>query len=234
MAYCRRDRGEFDSTVNHQLCTFTLTSCLVRTPWVPAPGTGVQPSRKHFFPRGTHELRLVGLFLRDPMSGCVSRAAFYVDGYNLYHAIDDLNNPIKNPQLQPRGPFHHLKWLCLWTLAHRLISKGSESLQSVHYFSAWANHRNPQARQKQDLYVRALTARGVRCQMAHFGKENFTCRPCGHSWVGYVEKETDVNIALAIANDAYRDIIDTFYLISADADLVPVYRLFRSAFPQKS
>ena len=35
------------------------------------------------------------------------RVACYVDGFNLYHAIDDLRKP-------------HLKWVNLWALAESL------------------------------------------------------------------------------------------------------------------
>ena len=38
----------------------------------------------------------------------------------------------------------------------------------------------------------------------------------------YEEKETDVNIAIAMLTDAVRDLYDTALLVSADSDLRPV------------
>lgn len=55
------------------------------------------------------------------------RVTVYVDGFNLYHALDDLNQD-------------HLKWLNLWSLSEKLIS-GNETLTEVKYFSAYATWR---------------------------------------------------------------------------------------------
>ena len=48
----------------------------------------------------------------------------YIDGFNLYHSIDELDRP-------------ELKWLNLWSLAESLIRK-NEELVEVNYFSAYA------------------------------------------------------------------------------------------------
>ncbi|MEA2783580.1 MAG: hypothetical protein QOK29_5139 [Rhodospirillaceae bacterium] len=48
----------------------------------------------------------------------------YIDGFNLYHAIDDLRKP-------------YLKWLDLHALA-RSICGNDETLVGVKYFSAYA------------------------------------------------------------------------------------------------
>ena len=50
------------------------------------------------------------------------RSAFYIDGLNLYHAIDNLNQP-------------HLKWLCLTTLADTIIPSRDEDVTKINYFS---------------------------------------------------------------------------------------------------
>ena len=48
------------------------------------------------------------------------RAAFYIDGFNLYHAIADLKEPF-------------LKWLNLWELAATLIPRQSEEVVRVFF-----------------------------------------------------------------------------------------------------
>ncbi len=52
------------------------------------------------------------------------RVYVYVDGFNLYHAIDDLGDD-------------SLKWLDLWSLSESLIAQ-NETLYAVKYFSAYA------------------------------------------------------------------------------------------------
>ena len=55
------------------------------------------------------------------------RIAIYYDGFNLYHALCDLKA-------------NHLKWVNLWQLSELLISRRSQSLVSVVYFSSYAEH----------------------------------------------------------------------------------------------
>lgn len=49
----------------------------------------------------------------------------------------------------------------------------------------------------------------------------------------FEEKETDVNIAVALLSDAVRDRFDTALLISADSDLCPAVRETKSLSPEK-
>jgi hypothetical protein len=66
----------------------------------------------------------------------------YIDGFNLYHAINDLK-------------LSHLKWVNLWCLSESLLRSG-ERLIAVKYYSAYAKWLpGPYARHRQ--YVQALT-----------------------------------------------------------------------------
>ena len=47
------------------------------------------------------------------------------------------------------------------------------------------------------------------------------------------EKRTDVNIAIQMVSDAYRDECDRFILVSGDSDLVPPIRLISEKFSGK-
>jgi len=58
-------------------------------------------------------------------SSTSKRAAFYIDGFNLYHAIDALAKP-------------HLKWFSLVDYANFVTAQRGEPLVHVHYFSALA------------------------------------------------------------------------------------------------
>ncbi|MBI3444769.1 MAG: NYN domain-containing protein [Magnetospirillum sp.] len=69
--------------------------------------------------------------------------------------------------------------------------------------------------------------------MGHFKVKTRQCSRCGSQWEAHEEKETDVNIALWLVNQAYRDTYDEAFLISRDSDLAPAVRMVREYFPNK-
>jgi uncharacterized LabA/DUF88 family protein len=146
------------------------------------------------------------------------RVACYVDGFNLYHAIDDLKQP-------------HLKWLDLWALATSLC-RPDEELVKVAYFSAYATWLPAQfARHRQ--YVAALKHLGVECHIARFSASPAQCKKCKTTWIKHEEKETDVHFSLTLFEDAIDDIFDRALIISADGDHVPAVRRVRRRLPAK-
>ena len=70
------------------------------------------------------------------------RISAFIDGFNLYHAIDDLDR-------------NELKWLNLRTLLEEFIDKKTQVLGDVYYFSAYADW-HPDKRRRHMAYVRAL------------------------------------------------------------------------------
>lgn len=148
----------------------------------------------------------------------MTRAACYVDGFNLYHSIDDLNKP-------------HLKWVNLWALAESFVYT-NEKLVAVNYFSAYATWR-PANFSRHRIYVQSLEHFGVKAFMAHFKSKQRKCRGCQRTWTDHEEKETDVHIALRVLADAVDDVFDRAIIISADSDLVSVLSLLKSRYPKK-
>ena len=147
------------------------------------------------------------------------KVSVFIDGFNLYHAIDDLGK-------------HHLKWLDLRKLSEQFAPKSDFIITSIYYFSAYAYWRkDAQVRHRE--YVKALKATGVTPIMGKFKEKDRSCRKCGHSWKDHEEKETDVNIATYILREAYKDSYDILFLISADSDLAPAIRLVKKDFPEK-
>jgi uncharacterized LabA/DUF88 family protein len=147
------------------------------------------------------------------------RAAFYFDGFNLYHALDALRQ-------------QHLKWLSLRDLGNLLIPSRDEELSSVVYFTAYLTHR-PDKLVRHRAYVAALEATGVECVIGRFKYSEVRCRTCGSQWRSYEEKETDVNIGIRIVRDAFHDVFDVYYLVSADTDLAPAIRMLKKEFSRK-
>lgn len=145
------------------------------------------------------------------------RASLYVDGFNLYHAIDDLKDD-------------RLKWLSLRDLGTTIIRRRTETLVQVTYFSALAHFRSaidPSVVARHRTYLSALEATSVSVVLGNFKNKPRMYRACGAQWMSHEEKETDVNIAIHIVADAFRDEYDVAYVLSADTDLVPAMRCAR-------
>lgn len=148
-----------------------------------------------------------------------ARAALYVDGFNLYHAINDLEEPF-------------LKWCNLWQLGEILIPSKSERLVRVVFCTAYypGDHGR---RVRHERFVKALEAVGVLVVLGHFVHEDANCRRCGHIWKKPTEKETDINLALSLYDDAVRDEYDHGYFLTADSDQAATLKLLHKRFPEK-
>jgi hypothetical protein len=147
------------------------------------------------------------------------RAAFYIDGFNAYHALDGLNKP-------------HLKWLDWVALATLVIPSKSESLvRTVICTAIKSNDALKQARHRR--YIAALESKGAHCLRGHFADDPRKCRDCGNEWAAPVEKQGDVNLAISIINDAHRGVFDHCYLVTADGDQAATARMLKSDFPAK-
>jgi uncharacterized LabA/DUF88 family protein len=150
----------------------------------------------------------------------VVRVAVYVDGFNLYFGLKQK---------------HHRKylWLDLEALATSLLRPG-QILQTVTYFTARVRN-DPESEQRQSDYLDALAAhcRSLTTVNGRFQEKDRRCRSCQTAWTVYEEKETDVNIAAAIIEDAVQDRYDLALLISADSDLCPAIRAMKRLRPDK-
>lgn len=143
-----------------------------------------------------------------------TRVIVYIDGFNLYHAIDDLQKP-------------HLKWLDLWKLSTKLI-RPTETLCAVKYFTAYATWR-PESYRRHERYVAALEAVGVTPIIGHFKAKSVRCQAiCKQNYTTHEEKETDVNIGIHLVADALNDRFDRALVISADTDLNSAVLLTRA------
>jgi hypothetical protein len=146
------------------------------------------------------------------------RAAVYVDGFNLFHAIDEL------------GP-DYLKWVDLMALS-RLIAPRSQVIRQV----TWCTAFRPQAKaltERHQAYFDALKATGVTCLSGHFVVYSDGCNACGHTWAVHEEKQSDVNLALSILDDAHENRFDVCYLVTTDGDHAATARFLKERFPQK-
>lgn len=148
----------------------------------------------------------------------MARVRAYIDGFNLYFGLR-----------AKFGRSYH--WLDVQELVRSMLRPGQE-LDQIQFFTALI--RDPtQSRHRQDTYLQALSARCglLRIIEGRFQRKICMCFACRARWITYEEKETDVNIAVALVEDAALDRFDIALIISADSDLCPAIRAVRRIRP---
>ncbi|MER9507869.1 NYN domain-containing protein [Mesorhizobium sp. M0579] len=145
------------------------------------------------------------------------RAAVYIDGFNLYHAVDQLGEA-------------HLKWVSYDALAKQIIRR-DEKLERVVWCTA-VNKQNLQKMLRWREFRKAQLGMGVICAEGHFVDEPRRCHS-GHDYMHPTEKAGDVNLGIHLISDAHLDRFDVAYLVTADSDQVATARMFKDRFPKK-
>ena len=159
------------------------------------------------------------------------RAIFFIDGFNLYHSLD--NN----------SAFRKYKWLNLWNFCERLLLP-NDKLTDVLYFTAYT-HWNPSRQARHHTYVTINKHQGCKVIFGHFQERArismALCAPpctypsgkhyCGKKYLAHEEKMTDVNIAVNILKACVQGKCDAVYLLSGDNDLVPALEVARELCP---
>ncbi len=153
------------------------------------------------------------------MANAMCRTSYYVDGFNLYHAIKPLACP-------------ELKWLNLHALATSFLRQ-RDTLAEVTYFTAMLMWNTEKCRRHR-AYIDALSAYGVRVVESKFIKSNRFCRQFGRYCDFHEEKQTDVALAVKVLRDAQAGSIERAILVTADSDQIPLVRQLRESFPSLS
>ncbi|MEF3082728.1 NYN domain-containing protein [Luteimonas sp. SMYT11W] len=139
----------------------------------------------------------------------MAKVGFYVDGFNLFHAIEGLGDS-------------RLKWLNLKALANSFLRPG-DSMECVKYFTAIQLHDQiKQQRHKQ--YLAALRAVGVEVVESNFKKAKKFCFENDRYCMFREEKQTDVALATSYLLDVIEGKIDRLILVTADSDQIPAIR----------
>jgi uncharacterized LabA/DUF88 family protein len=142
----------------------------------------------------------------------------YIDGFNLYHGLHEASGRSR-------------LWLDLVALAKSLRPRSH--LVQVKYFTAPVLDE-PDALSRQETYQKALLAQSpglVTVVPGRYQSKLIGCRKCGHAYTHYEEKETDVNIAVALVADTLTHACSDALIISADSDLVPAVRTVQAKSP---
>lgn len=164
----------------------------------------------------------------------MARAIAFVDGFNLYHSLEE------TPAL------HKYEWLNLRALVEQFLTT-TETLEDVQYFTAYTEW-NQERKGRHTAYVGALRSTRVQITFGQFlekEKKSFVlcnnpCKTalagqkCGKTFLVHEEKKTDVNIAVAILRACVEDRCDAIYLLSGDNDLIPALETGHALFPKKN
>lgn len=145
------------------------------------------------------------------------RAACYIDGFNLYHAVQALGDPT-------------LKWTNLASLARSYMKPDDELVRTVFFtaFNTWDKDK----RGRHVNYVKALEAHGVEPRLSRFDKVNKHCHAQDRYCPIREEKQTDVAIGVTMLSDCYELGIQRIVLITADSDQVPAVKAIKAKFPE--
>lgn len=142
------------------------------------------------------------------------RAALYVDGFNLYHPINQMGE-------------HHLKWLSLWRLGELICDKGGQRLDRVVFCTAVPKiDRNAGKHDRHVRFNSAQKACGVIVVPGHYVPEPIEENGLPTGQQKWTEKQTDINVALCLMLDGLDDLYDVAFLLSADTDQVATARVF--------
>lgn len=153
-------------------------------------------------------------------NGDIERVAAYLDGFNVYNGMIT------------KG-WGRYRWLDYSALMARYLRDG-QHLVGVKYFTSHMVHQ-PDRFERQRLYLKALEVRGgLDIVAGKFTSRLVRCKGCGKRFKVPQEKRTDVNLATHLLADAFDDLFDTFFVCTADSDLIPavsyVQRRFRKRF----
>jgi uncharacterized LabA/DUF88 family protein len=136
----------------------------------------------------------------------------YVDGFNLYYGA-------------LKGTSY--RWLDIAKLCAIMLPR--DQIVEIKYFTALVSPRpsNPDQATRQQTYLRALqTIPNLRIIYGHFLSHEIMM-PLAPPKSGYAkvikteEKGSDVNIAVHLVSDAYKNAFDAAVVLSNDSDLLP-------------
>lgn len=148
----------------------------------------------------------------SPTSQVQKRSALYVDGFNLYHPINDMGEAF-------------LKWASLWKLGKILSEPSGLTLVKVVLCTAVPTD-NPGKRDRHTTFNAAQRARGVEVILGHHVVEGISGKRA--------EKQSDINLALSVILDGLDDVYDTAFLLSADSDQAATGRIFSKRLESKN
>ncbi|MCK5267950.1 MAG: NYN domain-containing protein [Spirochaetes bacterium] len=150
----------------------------------------------------------------------MAKTSIFIDGFNLYHALIANSN------------YSIYRWLDLSKLTNCFVMK-KDTIADIYYFTALAAWSSSKVKKHKTL-IKALELKGIKTVYGEFKRKDRKCRICKKSYQTFEEKQTDVNIALQLFQDAILDKYDKAIIVSGDSDLIPSIKAVQHNFPKKS
>ena len=149
------------------------------------------------------------------------RTVALIDGFNLYHAIEDCPH------------FHAYKWLNPKKLCQRFLDNpAKEDLLAVTFFTAvppWNEGKKARHLKLLGIY----SDLGIRVISGKFLPTKAHCRLCNKEYDTHQEKMTDINITIEMLKIGHENSADRIYLVTGDNDQAAGVLRFRSLYPDK-
>jgi uncharacterized LabA/DUF88 family protein len=164
------------------------------------------------------------------------RCIIYVDGFNLYYGLFTFNPQDKKWVQDEVKRNRKYRWLDLYKLFVDVLPK-SIQIDAVKYFTAHVNgDRDPAKPIRQQAYINGLLGyrKEINVILGQF-KSNIVAmpleKPVGRKRYERVikteEKGSDVNLAVNMVNDGWKDLYDVAVLCSNDTDLIEAIKIVR-------
>lgn len=147
------------------------------------------------------------------------RTAIFIDGFNVYHALDR------------HKKYHKYKWLNFEELGRHYIERNDEIVKIL-YFTAYA-YWYPDKVQRHKILMKALRANNIIIVLGKFKEKDRYCPLCCRGYKTHEEKQTDVNIVTCLFEAAIRDEFDKAIIISGDTDLIPAIKSLKALYSAK-
>jgi uncharacterized LabA/DUF88 family protein len=159
-------------------------------------------------------------------SNRLARTFVYIDGFNLYHAVNKLFDK-------------SAKWCNLRYLFDIFLDKNIEYIDEIKFFTSEPKHikyPNDNKLKRHKDYCKILEEYcNIRVISGNFRKSDVRCKKCDNFGLccpkcqsgkiyEHEEKQTDVNLALSIVLDCVYHKPDNIIICSADTDFIPVVR----------
>jgi len=158
----------------------------------------------------------------------------YVDGYNLYHGINDKRNvmPSGTTRFSKHKPWGDLLWLNLQSFIESYTFNDVE-LMNIYFFEAPSH--DPASLSRQQIYMNALLSLPTMDKNSFSGGEfkprTVKCYQCGHQYTTHTEKGTDVSLAVQLIEDVALRKCEGVIIVAGDNDYLPALRAIKRIDP---
>lgn len=169
------------------------------------------------------------------------RVNIYIDGFNLYYGLYTYNPRDPDWVKEEVRKNRCYKWLDLYAMFSEILPKNNR-IQVIKYFTAFVDgHREPSKPIRQQAYIHAIQRyRSIQVILGQFksGTINLPLEnPRGNQKYAKVikteEKGSDVNLAVNIVNDGWKNEYDIAVLCSNDTDLIEAIKVVRNETKKK-